>query len=202
MTQERFAPVAPPGPPPPDKPPGPIHLALTVSALVVLGCAILGWGPPGDDPLLYGAPAGLALALAGLIWMIRTLHVVGENRRWSWWISAAPSAVAAAAVAILLAPQADWDDARPAFDRISAQVHADPDRPLGAMAIGGFRITGVSAGPNGEVYFFEDITDQDPGYHSTSTGWVHSPNGRPTAFDRNFSARPLDDGWYRFSSSW
>lgn len=43
------------------------------------------------DPLLFGAAALLILAVVGVVWAVRTLYVIGADRRWSWWILSAPA---------------------------------------------------------------------------------------------------------------
>ncbi|MDI9979431.1 hypothetical protein [Rhodococcus sp. IEGM 1307] len=91
------------------KPPGLLVLSMTVLPLV----GLLGMrydkpralsGMTIADELLVGTLLTLALAVSGLVWMIRTLHVVGQDQRWSWWIVVSPIAVALALLVYVVVP--------------------------------------------------------------------------------------------------
>ncbi|RZL77073.1 MAG: hypothetical protein EOP32_26350 [Rhodococcus sp. (in: high G+C Gram-positive bacteria)] len=56
------------------------------------------------DELLVGTLLTLILAFAGLVWMIRTLHVVGRDQRWSWWIAVSPTVVVLALLVYVAVP--------------------------------------------------------------------------------------------------
>lgn len=56
------------------------------------------------DELLVGGLLTLLLGVSGLSWMISTLRIVGEDRRWSWWITVAPAVVTAGALVYLTVP--------------------------------------------------------------------------------------------------
>ena len=92
----------------PAKPPGPILLAFTTIAVVALVFMSFNrWPSPRGafawfDPLLVGAAAVVVLLTVGLIWAIRVLHVVGQDRRWSWWILPAPMVVCLGALVIVV----------------------------------------------------------------------------------------------------
>ncbi|MDF2899422.1 MAG: hypothetical protein K0Q46_6208 [Rhodococcus erythropolis] len=58
----------------------------------------------GPDELLIGGVLTLLLGVAGLLWMISTLRIVGEEERWSWWITVAPTVVLAGALLYLTLP--------------------------------------------------------------------------------------------------
>lgn len=89
------------------KPPGPILLAFTTIAVLALVCMSGNWWPSPRgyfawlDPLLVGAAAVVVLLTSGLVWAIRVLHVVGQDRRWSWWIVPAPVVVGLGALLIV-----------------------------------------------------------------------------------------------------
>ncbi|MDZ7917305.1 MAG: hypothetical protein U5N21_13045 [Rhodococcus sp. (in: high G+C Gram-positive bacteria)] len=93
------------------KPPGPILLAFTTIAVVALVFMSMNrWPSPRGffawlDPLLVGAIAIVVLLTVGLVWAIRVLHVVGQDRRWSWWILPAPIVVCVGAVLIFALPE-------------------------------------------------------------------------------------------------
>ncbi|MGW6374541.1 DUF1109 domain-containing protein [Rhodococcus sp. NPDC055112] len=182
-----------------------IVLAMTVLSIAVLLCIHYDWQPArygnltGADQFFYGAPALLVLALAGLIWAIRTLFVVGEDWRWSWWILAAPGVVIVAVLVGMLWPPMTFDDPRPEFERIARQLLAEPGSQLVDIEIGGFEISSVRSGPAGEVRF----TDADGFVFTTVSGWVYSPNRAPSESDsREFSSTHLGGPWYEFTSTW
>jgi len=186
-----------------NKPPGPIVLAMTVLPIAVLLCIQYDWQPArygnltGADAFLYGVPALLVLALTGLIWAIRSLYVVGEDRRWSWWIVAAPSVVVAAVAVGMIWPPPTFDEARPEFERIARQVLAEPDTRLADIEIDGFEISYVRKIAADEVQF----TDAD-GF-GASSGWVYAPNRTPNGSDsREFSSTHLGGPWYEFTYTW
>ncbi|TQF65237.1 DUF1109 family protein [Rhodococcus spelaei] len=78
----------------------------------------------GVDPLLFGGVALLALAVAGLIWAIRTLYVVGQDRRWSWWILPVPLAMISVLAIGLLLPSPTFDEMRPQFEQTAHDLLA------------------------------------------------------------------------------
>ncbi|MFI8566310.1 hypothetical protein ACIGGF_07080 [Rhodococcus sp. NPDC078407] len=102
------------------KPPGPILLAFTTIAVVALVVMSGNWWPSPRgyfawfDPLLVGAVAVVVLLTVGLLWAIRVLHVVGQDRRWSWWILPAPIVICLGALLIVIlqeqAMSATWLD--------------------------------------------------------------------------------------------
>ncbi|MDG3011810.1 hypothetical protein G4X40_16820 [Rhodococcus sp. D2-41] len=64
----------------PRKPPGAVHLALTLVPLVVLACIYYDWWPSRygaarwADPLLFGAAAAFVLPICAGVWAIRAPH--------------------------------------------------------------------------------------------------------------------------------
>jgi hypothetical protein len=187
----------------PNKPPGPIQLTFTVLPVLILLCIYYDWWPSryGNsswaDPLLFGAVALLILAVTGLVWAIRALYVLGQDRRWSWWIAPAPAVVLLAVATMLLAPRPSFDDTRPEFEQVAHELLADPAPVLSDLEIGRFDITTALVGEDGIVYFIEDgglgLTD--------SSGWAYSPNGIPSGFD-DFTATHIGGPWYEFVSVW
>jgi hypothetical protein len=188
-----------------NKPPGPTVLAITVLSVAALLCIHYDWQPArygnltGADHLFYGVPAFLVLALAGLTWAIRTLYVFGEDRRWSWWILAAPSVVIAAVAVGMIWPPPTFDDARPEFERIAQQVLAEPGSQLVDIEVGGFEISSVRSSAAGEVVF----TDADGFVFTSVSGWVYAPNRVPSGSESGEdSTAHLGGPWYKFSSRW
>ncbi|RVW03677.1 DUF1109 family protein [Rhodococcus spongiicola] len=181
-----------------NKPPGRILTAITGVAVIVLVCLHYDWWPSrfGDmawaDPLLFGGTALLVLIVAGTVWAIRTLHFVGQDRRWTWWIMAAPTVVAAAAASALLLPPPSFDDMRPEFERVALDVLASPERSRSNVEIGRFDFRSVRQRSDNAVYFVR----ADPGM--AVSGWVYSPDGTPTAS----SATHLGGPWYEFLVAW
>lgn len=88
-----------------------VVLIALLPVLPIVGLLGMRWDQPkwlsrmtGPDELLVGGLLTLLLAANGLLWMISTLRVVGEDRRWSWWITVAPTVVIAGAILYLTVP--------------------------------------------------------------------------------------------------
>lgn len=187
----------------PNKPPGPIHLTFTVVPVLILVCSYYDWWPSRygssswADPLLFGAAALLILAVVGPVWAIRTLYVIGADRRWSWWIVPAPTVVIVAVATVMLVPRPSFDDTRPEFEQLARELLADPEPRYSHLEIGRFDISYARADDDGVVYFIED-----GGLGLTvSSGWAYSPNGVPAGFD-DFTATHLGGPWYEFIAVW
>ncbi|MDP9637768.1 hypothetical protein J2W18_002687 [Rhodococcus cercidiphylli] len=149
------------------------------------------------DPLLAGASSILVLLIVGLIWAIRTLQVVGQDRRWSWWIAPAPVVVGLAAAVLVLLPPENMLDHRDEFEAVARELSAQPLSSREHIEIGPFDISSARATSGGEVYFTED-----GGFSlMSSSGWVYAPGGPPVGFD-DFTATHLDGPWYEFSAIW
>ena len=187
----------------PNKPPGPIHLAFTVVPVLILVCIYYDWWPSRygsagwADPLLFGAAALLVLAVVGLVWAVRTLYVIGADRRWSWWIVPAPAVVLVAVATVMLAPRSSFDDTRSEFEQVARELLADPEPLHSQLEIGRFDIRTAMSGDDGVVYF---IKDGGLGL-TVSSGWAYSPNGTPAGFD-DFTATHIGGPWYEFISVW
>ncbi len=186
-----------------NKLPGPIVLAVTGIAVAVLVCIHYDWWPSRfggwrwADPLLFAGGAVLVLAVTGLVWAIRTLYVIGQDRRWSWWIAAAPAVVGVAALVAVLFPPTGFDDLRPEFERIALDVRASPEQSRTNVEIGRFDFLYVRKDTRGAVYFVEA-----GGLGLTvSSGWAYSPDGPPAGFD-DFSATHIGGAWYKFTAVW
>ncbi|MEV6275168.1 hypothetical protein [Nocardia sp. NPDC051832] len=87
--------------------PGRATLAGTFVAVVVLLFAHLGTAPgvgdlTGPDQLLGLVAGGLVLSISLSVWAIKTLYLVGRERRWSWQIASAPAVVFTGLVAGLI----------------------------------------------------------------------------------------------------
>ncbi|MDV6303145.1 MULTISPECIES: hypothetical protein [Rhodococcus] len=65
-------------------------MTFTTSVVAAWVCLSRSWWPSpygeltGPDRLLVALIATVALLIIGLIWAIRVLHVIGQDRRWSW----------------------------------------------------------------------------------------------------------------------
>ncbi|MQP33515.1 DUF1109 family protein [Rhodococcus erythropolis] len=84
---------------------------LLLTAIPIVGSLSMRYDQPrilssmtAPDELLVGIVLVLLLALAGLLWMISTLRVVGEDQRWSWWIVISPAIVTCGAAIYLIFP--------------------------------------------------------------------------------------------------
>lgn len=133
-------------PPASSKPPGPILLAFTVVPVLVLMCRHYGWWPSPFggfrwlDPLLVSAAALVILVMVGLVWAIRTLYVVGQDRRWSWWILPAPLVVTAAVAVVMLVPQVSFLDKSGEFETIALDLLKNAGTVAEQLEIGSFDI--------------------------------------------------------------
>lgn len=189
-------------PPESSKPPGPILLSFTVVPLAALVCRHYGWWPSpfGDfrwfDPLLVSAAALLTLIVVGLVWAVRTLYVLGQDRRWSWWILPSPVAVIAAVAAVLLMPPATFLDKSGEFETVAIALLEQPGSTVEELEIGQFEISSAHVVRPDEVYFIDNDS-----MFTTTSGWVYSPSGAPTGFD-DFSAKHLGGPWYEFTAVW
>jgi len=189
-------------PPASSKPPGPILLAFTVFPVLVLLCRHYGWWPSPFggfrwlDPLLVSAAALLILAVVGLVWAIRTLYVLGQDRCWSWRILPAPIVVVGAVAVVMLVPQVSFLDKSGEFETIALGLFENPGTVAEQIEIGPFDIHRTRVAPPDEVYF----VDNDSMF-TTTRGWVYSPTGTPSGFG-DFSATHLDGPWYAFTAVW
>ncbi|RQO52768.1 DUF1109 domain-containing protein [Rhodococcus sp. KBW08] len=189
-------------PPASSKPPGPILLAFTVVPVLVLLCVHYGWWPSpfGDfrwlDPLLVSAAALFILAVVGLVWAIRTLYVLGQDRCWSWWILPAPIVVVGAVAVVMLVPQVSFLDKSGEFETVALDLLENLGRVAEQLEIGPFDIRRARVAPPDEVYFIDNDS-----MFATSRGWVYSPAGTPSGFGA-FSATHLSGPWYEFTAIW
>lgn len=187
----------------PNKPPGPIHLGITLVPVTVLICLHYDWWPSRygsfgwADPLLVGPAALLVLLLCGAVWAFRSLHVVGEDRRWTWWILAAPTTIVAVVGTVMLFPRPSFDDTRPQFEQVARDLLAGSELSRSHLEIGRFDISYASKDDAGTVYFVDG-----GGFGLTvSSGWAYSPHGRPAGFD-DFTATHIGGPWYEFTAVW
>lgn len=187
----------------PAKPPGPILLTFTVVAMIAAVSLSQSWWPSpyGQfawfDPLLVGAATIATLLVVALVWAIRVLHVVGQDRRWSWWIVTAPIVVGIGALLIVALPRTTMLDHRQEFEAIALTLRETSPDVREHIEIGPFDISSARSTPGGEVYFTED-----EGFSLTSSsGWVYAPDGQPSGFD-DFTATNLDGPWYEYTAVW
>ncbi|MFM1731201.1 DUF1109 domain-containing protein [Prescottella soli] len=176
---------------------------MTVLAVGLLLCLYYGWWPSRfgsfqwAEPLLFCVGTLLALGVVGLVWAIRTLIYVVEERRWSWWILQAPAIVLSGVALSATLQPTSFDEMRPEFEQAAQELLASPDRTREYLEIGRFDIYQAFEGRDGEVYFEEASWFS----FGTSTGWVYSPNGEPAGFD-DFSSTHLGGPWYEYESVW
>ena len=174
--------------------------AFTVVPVLVLMCMHYGWWPSpfGDlrwaDPLL--AAALLILTVVGLVWAIRTLYVLGQDRHWSWWVLPAPVVVIAAVAVVMLVPATSFLDKNGEFETIALDLLENPGTVAEELEIGPFDIRRTRVVPPNEVYFI----DNDSKF-TTTTGWVYSPAGAPSGFGDSFATH-LGGPWYEFTAIW
>lgn len=128
------------------KPPGPILLVFVTVAVAVWVCVKRNWWPSPfgartwADPLLVHLVVLGVLAVAGLVWAIRTLYVLGRDRRWSWWVLPAPIVVAAAFTFVVWGPSATFLDKCSEFEAIAVDIRQNPGTSRDEFEIGPFDI--------------------------------------------------------------
>lgn len=88
-----------------------VVLAALLPILPIVGLLGMRWDKPkflsrmtGPDELLVGGLLTLLLAAVGLLWMISTIRVVGEDRCWTWWITVAPAVMITGVILYLTVP--------------------------------------------------------------------------------------------------
>jgi hypothetical protein len=190
--------------PPRSKPPGPILLTFVTAAVAVWVCVKRNWWPSPfgahtwADPLLAHLLVLVVLAVTGLVWAIRTLYVLGRDRRWSWWILPAPVLVLAAFAFVVWGPSTTFLDKRSEFEAIAVDIRENPGTSRDEFEIGPFDIKRArGGGPSGEVYFVDNSTV----FFSFTSGWVYSPEHEPAGLGNvDFSSTHLDGPWYRYES--
>jgi len=185
------------------KPPGPILLVFVTFAVAIWVCVKRNWWPSPfgghtwADPLLAHVLVLGVLAVAGLVWAIRTLYVLGRDRRWSWWILPAPVLVAAAFTFVVWGPSTTFLDKRTEFEAIAVDIRENPGTSHDEFEIGPFDINRARGGLSGEVYFVDNSTI----FFSFTSGWVYSPDHAPAGRDdADFSVTHLDGPWYQYES--
>lgn len=165
-------------------------------------CRHYGWWPSPFggfrwlDPLLVSAAALVILVMVGLVWAIRTLYVVGQDRRWSWWILPAPLVVTAAVAVVMLVPQVSFLDKSGEFETIALDLLKNAGTVAEQLEIGSFDIRRTRVVPPDEVYFIDNGS-----MFTTTRGWVYSPSGTLSGFG-HFSATHLGGPWYEFTAIW
>lgn len=143
---------------------------------------------------------GVLLVAVGLVWAIKSAYVIGRDRRWSWWIAAAPIVVVAATVAALIIPSPSFESSRSDFDLAARTALSSPDPTVFDIPVGPYTMSRIERHSNGAVYFY----DADQSFLTTSGGWIYSPAGPPpdrSGIDRIESTH-LDGTWYEFTAVW
>ncbi|WP_159844716.1 hypothetical protein [Nocardia sp. CY41] len=100
--------------------PGGAALTGAVFGVAVLLWVHLEWSPFGDltvpDQLVGLVIGGILLSVSLPVWAIKTLYLVGRERRWSWKVIAVPVVVLAGLVAGLVLQPASSHPTPPAMD--------------------------------------------------------------------------------------
>lgn len=176
-----------------------MSLTGAVLGVVVLMCVHLDWAPfvrnmTGPDQLLALVAGGILLGVCLLVWAIKSLHLLGSERRWSWKVAAVPVVVLAGLVAGMVFQPAGFDSARPEMEKVAVEMLRE-DRPHTRrdLNLGGVDISLVHRAPDGRVYFY----DADGFVGTTVRGWVFSPGPEPVGSGaRQFEK--LAGDWYSF----
>ncbi|MEV6324791.1 hypothetical protein AB0M45_26935 [Nocardia sp. NPDC051787] len=179
--------------------PGAAVVTGTVLGVVVLLCAHLDWAPfvgnsTGPDQLVGLVAGGILLGVSLLVWAIKSLYLLGRQRRWSWKVAAVPVVVLAGLVAGLAFQPGSFDSARPEMEEVAVEMlREDGPNTRQDLSLGGLEISSAQRRPDGRVYFY----DADGFVGSTVRGWVYSPGAEPAESGaRRFEK--LSGDWYSF----
>ncbi|MGW4479397.1 DUF1109 domain-containing protein [Rhodococcus triatomae] len=192
-----------------ERPARPPKLVIATLAMILstgLVFAAVDWWPGRGRGVDAFTNTAVALALVvlllvvGLVWAIKTLYVVGRDRRWSWWIAPAPIAVAVAAALILLIPTPSFQSSRGDFDAAARTFLSSSQPHVFDVQVGPYAISRIQRGDNGAVYFY----DSEQVFLTVSGGWVYSPAGLPPSeFGiETIESEHIDGPWYEFTSVW
>ncbi len=177
--------------------------AFTFVLTVGITFAAVDWWPGASrgldafTNLLIMVGLGGLLLIAGLVWAVKTLYLVGRDRRWSWWIVPAPAIVVAALLVILLVP-APFHSARGDFEAAAQRFSTSPESQAFDVNVGPFTISSITREADGTIYFH----DSDQAFFHAIGGWVYSPAEAPTGdgMYEKFESRHIDGPWYEFNA--
>ncbi|AOD24492.1 hypothetical protein IM25_18115 [Rhodococcus sp. p52] len=189
----------------PARPPGLIVAGASVLLCTGFVFALLDWWPGHGHTVdtftnsMIVLAFGVLLVVVGLVWAIKSAYVIGRDRRWSWWIAAAPIVVVAATGVAAVIPSPSFQAARSDFDLAARTVLSSPDPAVLDVQVGPYTMSGIFRRDNA-VYFY----DADQSFLTTFGGWIYSPAGPPP--DRSgieqFDTIHLDGPWYEFTAVW
>ncbi|MCZ4505396.1 DUF1109 domain-containing protein [Rhodococcus ruber] len=166
----------------PARPPGPIVAQLSVLLCIAIVFALLDWWPGQGRTVdaftntVVVLVFGVLLVVVALVWAVKSLYVIGRDRRWSWWIAPAPIAVVVALAAVLLVPSPSFESSRSDFDLAVRTVLSSPEPAVFDVRVGPYTMSRIERHDTGAVYFY----DSDQAFLTTSGGWVYSPAGPPS----------------------
>lgn len=174
-------------------------LTGTVVGVVLFLCVHLDRAPfvgnmTGPDRLVVLVTGGILLGVSLLGWAIKTLYLLGRERRWSWKVAAVPVVVVAGLVAGLIFRPASFGAARPEMEEVAVgMLREDGPNTREGLSLGGLDISSVHRESDGRVYFY----DADGFVGSTVSGWVYSPGTEPVGSGARRFER-LSGDWYSF----
>lgn len=179
-------------------------LAITVAgatavAVALALCARYDWWPlrrnlENDVKLAMLAVSAIVLLAVGIFWLARTALYVTRRRGFTWLIATLPAIIAVGAIVAFVPGPSTFSDERAEFDRVAQQTISDPDKLVPNVKIGPFDVTAIQR-EDGGVYFYDADSPAE-----TWSGWVYSPNTRPSYY--GFSKlKSIGDGWYEFRAS-
>ncbi|WP_157181770.1 hypothetical protein [Nocardia testacea] len=100
----------------------------------------------GPDQLVALLASGLLLGVSLLVWAIKTLYLLGGERRWSWKIAVVPVIVLAGLAAGSVFQPAGFDFARAERDKVATEMlREDRPHPDSAAFVGILVTLGSSA---------------------------------------------------------
>ncbi|WP_330234509.1 hypothetical protein OHA40_10635 [Nocardia sp. NBC_00508] len=127
--------------------PGFAVLASAVLAVAVLLCVHTDRAPfigrfTIADQLIALVIGGIVLAGSLLVWAIKTLYLVGRERRWSWKVVLVPVVVLAGLMIGLVFQPANFDSAHPEMEDVTVEMlRADGPSARLDLSLGGLDIS-------------------------------------------------------------
>ncbi|MGQ4597369.1 hypothetical protein [Nocardia sp. R6R-6] len=165
--------------------------------MAALLCVHFEWAPlignsTGPDQFVGLVIGGMLLGGSLLVWAIKTLYLLGRERRWSWKVAAVPAVVLAGLLAGLVFRPGSFDSARPEMEEVAVQMLREQQPSTRRdLSLGGLDISLVQREPDGRVYFYDRFAG------SAVRGWVYSPGIEPVGNSaRRFEK--LSGDWYSF----
>lgn len=169
---------------------------MAAAASVLLVAAAGRWWPDDQNTSLAIAAAALVLAATATLWVGALFLALLGRGRFSPWMGIYPAMIFCTIVATVNARPV-FDDYRPEFEEVAAQLLAEPGRNyMSDVQIGRFSLANIYDTNDGEVYFHDARRNLLP---DSNPGWIYSPDRTPNGAER-LGLENIGGGWYRFEN--